>query len=137
MPVYIGLPVLIEEAFRLFNLDIDQSKEHLRNTKKIYLISVEYYLPDFLNEYFKSLNLSLRCYVLDKGLNVIGYEIEEVSNVWTKFISANNLIELIKKLKEKFISEIKDYNFSKVTIEHMEGDSVVIDFTEPYVIEWH
>ena len=74
----------------------------------------------------------------DKGQHIIGYEIEEPSDVWNKFITAKELFSIIGNLQKKFISEIQDYknNFMILTIEKMEGDAEMIKFQEPFIIEW-
>ena len=44
-----------------------------------------------MNKYLK-MNTTIQIFLTDKGQYIIGYEIEEPSNVWSKFINIDNFI---------------------------------------------
>ena len=66
----------------MFYLNIDTVTDELLK-REIRRSSVQYYLPEYMNEFFKSKSLNLKCFTTDKSLLIIGYEIKEVSNIWT------------------------------------------------------
>ena len=125
MPVYFGFPVTIREAFRLFNLQFDED------------------IPKFnldlqLNMHLDKFGLDICMYNISKDMYIIGYTIDEISNVWSKYINVDELIILLTSLKIKFANDITKYgaNFSKIKIEYAEEEkSEIIHFPVPYIIE--
>lgn len=133
MPLYVGVQISINEAYRLFDIDIDESANKIMSDYKIEISRVQFYLQEFINKYLKSKKLSLECYNVGEYRYIIGYKIEEVSN--NKYMKISHCIKLIEKLKYQFLYEIKDYNFDKITLINSEGEDDEIEFTEPYIIE--
>jgi hypothetical protein len=139
MPLYIGIPVTIQEAYRLFDINIDKTTNTICSEKNVRYHFARYYLSDYLNKFFESKRLDLRIFATDKGQYIVGYKIEEPFDVWNKFITATDLVIVILNLKKKFTFEIQDYknNFTKLTIEKMEGEPEIIEFQEPFIITWY
>ena len=128
MPLYIGIQVFMDEAYRLFNIDMNEASNEIISYYKIEKGRVQYYLEEYINKYFKSKNLTLKCYDSGESRYVIGYKMEE-------FIKASHFIKLIEKLKYQFLYEIKDYNFNEITLQNSNCEDEIIDFTEPYIIQ--
>ena len=143
MPVYFGLPIKCQEAFRIFGIDMEMIKRDLIERKKINvrLMSV-YDFADELNNHFEHRGKKVRLFSTDKGQFVLGYEIKEVSDVWYKFINMDELVILLEKLKSQFGEEMLDLkaDIKKVTLEFMEGDEEnpeIVNFPTPYVISFN
>ena len=100
MTVFFGFPVNILEAFRIFNLELDEINSINDIIKSI----------KSLEDYLLSNNSDIKIYETTKGLYIIGYEIKEVSNVWSKFIDTDELIFLLLKLKKKFVKDMDKLN---------------------------
>ena len=133
MPLFVGIQIYMNEAYRLFNIDMEETSNKIMHDYKIEKWRVEFYLQEFINKYLKSKNLTLECYNVGEYRYIIGYKIEEVSN--NKYVKISHCIKLIEKLKYQFLYEIKDYNFDKITLINSEGEDNEIEFTEPYIIE--
>lgn len=133
MPLYVGIQILMNEAYRLFNIDMEEASNKIIRDYKIEKWRVEFYLQEFINKYLKSKKLTLECYNVGEYRYIIGYKIEEVSN--NKYMKISHCLKLIEKLKYQFLHEIKDYNFNKITLINSEGEDDEIEFTEPYIIE--
>ena len=116
MSLYIGIQVFIVEAYRLFDIDMNEASKG------------RVHLQEYINEYFKSKKLSLKCYDAGESRYIIGYKME-------KFIKASHYIKLIEKLKYQFLYEIKDYNFNEITLQNLDCEDEIINFTEPYIIQ--
>jgi hypothetical protein len=133
MPLYFGIPVRVNEAIRILNLDLEEI------TTKV--IQQQYYsdytFVEIANDYLKKSNIQI--YYLDKGLCVCGFKIDEPSDVWNKFINADELIIKLLNLKLLFQKEIEKLNgnLSEVTLEYMEGEPEIIKNPIPYILEWH
>ncbi len=138
MPLYSGLPVAIEEVFRLFNLDMESANSSISEKYKCPKTATHYYFSDYINDFLKKKHLELQVFITDKGQHIIGYEIKEPSDVWNKFTTTTKMISLLSQYKNKFLEEINEYssNFKYVKIEYMEGEPEIIEFVEPFVIEW-
>ena len=130
MPVYFGFPVTIREAYRLFDVKFEETER----TWFLQGMALQH-----LDTHFENLGLSIQLYSTDKGQCIVGYEIEEVSNVWSKFINVDEFINKLTTLKETFAQDINKYiqNFSEVTLEYMEGEPEKISFPIPYIIEYN
>lgn len=142
MPIYFGIPVTKKEAFRLFDLHYEKIKYEIEQKHKlshdIFSYSIECYLFDYLENYFKKINLDIRIYNTDKGQCIVGYEIKEPSDVWDKFINVDQFIIVLTNLKTKFVLETIDYqkNFREVELECMEGEPKFVSYPVPYIIEY-
>lgn len=141
MPVYFGIPVSCKEAFRIFGLDIESVKNRLieRGIKKSW-ISDCYFIED-LNKHLETYPVKIQVYSTDKGQNIIGYEVEEPSNVWSKFINVDDFVTLLIQLKVKFSEEMATIgaDLSEVTLEYMEGDDEnpeKVKNPSPYIISY-
>jgi len=136
MTMYFGLPVCFDEALRIFNLDhvVSEEMKELDNTRWD-----KTNLYPLLNDYFKSRSLTLRIYHLDKGQFVVGYKVEEPSDVWTKLINVDQMIMKLCELRTKFSQETVALHadLSDVALETMEGDRddpQRVAFPAPYIL---
>ena len=139
MPLYFGLPLAFEEAFRLFSLDLEETKQNI--IKKYNLSENSYmdsYFLEYFNKFFSDEEMKMRVFYTDKGQLIIGYEIVEVSNFNKEFLNVDQLISLLGELKELFTEETKKYwtGFEEVLLEHMEDEPEIVSFPLPYVIEY-
>ena len=135
MPLYFGIPLLVEEAIRILNLDLEEiTKEVKKKEYDIYYIYV-----DIANKYLKKKLSKIQINVLDKGLCVVGFIIKETSDVWHKFINTDELIIKLLNLKILFQNEIEKLNgdLSNVTLEYMEGTPKIVKNPIPYILEWN
>lgn len=133
MPLYFGIPVLVKEAIRILNLDLEEiTKEVIQ--KQYY---GDYTFVDIANKYLKSQS-TIQIYYLDKGQCVCGFQIEEPFDVWNKFINVDELVIKLLTLKISFQVEIKKLNgdLSQVTLEYMEGEPEIITNPIPYILGW-
>ena len=135
MPLYFGIPVLVEEAIRILNLDFEEITKEVK--KKEYHSYFTY--VDIANNYLKKKLSKIQINVLDKGQCVVGFIIEEPSDVWTKFINVDELILKLLNLKILFQNEIEKLNgdLSNVTLEYMEGTPKIVKNPIPYILEWN
>ena len=143
MPVYFGLPITCQETYRIFDIDLEMVKRDLIERKNINPRFADVCcFADELNKHFKQCGKKVRLFSTDKGQFVLGYEIAEVSDVWTKFINMDELVILLAKLKSQFGEEMLDLkaDLKKVTLEYMEGDEEnpdTVSFPTPYVISFN
>ena len=143
MPVYFGLPIKCQEAFRIFGIDIELIKSDLIERKKIhprYMGGWEFAIE--LNKHFEQCKKKVRLYSTDKGQFILGYVMKEVADVYNNFINMDELVILLAKLKSQFGEEMLDLNadLSNVTLEYMEGNNKnphVVNFPTPYVISFN
>lgn len=133
MPLYFGIPVKVKEAIRILNLNLEEITKKVMQQKYY----GDYTFVDIANNCLKKSTIQI--YYLDKGLCVCGFIIDEPSDVWNKFINADELIIKLLNLKILFQKEIEKTNgdLSEVTLEHMEGEPEIIKNPIPYIIEWH
>ena len=133
MPLYFGIPVKVKEAIRILNLDLEEITKKVMQEKYY----GDYTFVDIANNCLKKSIIQI--YYLDKGLCVCGFIIDEPSDVWKKFINADELIIKLLNLKLLFQTEIEKNNgdLSEVTLEHMEGEPEIIKNPIPYIIEWN
>jgi hypothetical protein len=140
MPVYFGIPLTCNEAFRIFGLDFEIIKQQLmvKNNWKREFIH-DYYFRDGINDYFIKMSKKIRLYSTDKGQCIVGYIIEEPSDVWEKFINVDEFMTLLIKLKSQFAEEILDLkaDLSEVTLEYMEGEPEIVRYPAPYIISYN
>ena len=133
MPLYFGIPVKVKEAIRILNLDLEEITQTVMQQKYY----GDYTFVEIANNCLKKSIIQI--YYLDKGLCVCGFIIDEPSDVWKKFINADELIIKLLNLKLLFQTEIEKNNgdLSEVTLEHMEGEPEIIKNPIPYIIEWN
>jgi hypothetical protein len=138
MTVYLGLPLTYEEAIRILGLNIDHIISEIKVKYKYLGNYYDPYIIEELNEYLR-VSTKIRICPTDKGQCIIGYEIEEPSDVWNKFINVDEFIVKIINLKTQFIKEIEilKADLSQVTLEHMEGEPEVIKNPIPYIISYN
>jgi hypothetical protein len=141
MTVYFGLPLTCDEAVRILGLnintiinDIKIKHECVGNYRDIHDI----HITEELNEYFR-VSTKIRIFYTDKGQCIIGYEIEELSDLWKKIINADEFVIKIVTLKTQFTKEMEilKADLSQVTLEHMEAEPEIIKNPIPYVIAFN
>jgi hypothetical protein len=125
--IYIGYPVNMEEALRLFKLPR----------------TVDSFNPQWwkCSEYINNeiIKYGLNFYYLDKGFCVVGIEVNNnLGNIWYDHKNIDDciigLIQLKKLVKEKF--ESSGIDLSRIEITHMEGEDVIVSNPEPYFINY-
>jgi hypothetical protein len=140
MPVYFGLPVTCQEAFRLFSLDFEQVKcdimQKHRLSENMYM---DCYFADYLNNFFRNKKLTLRINYLDKGQCILGYHMIQVCNFQKNFVNVDLFIIQLTNMKTLFAMETEQYreNFREVVLEYMEDEPETVEFTQPYIIEFN
>jgi hypothetical protein len=140
MPLYFGLPVICEEAFRLFGLNFEEAKceimDKYKLTKNMYM---DCHFVDRLNRFFEAEEMVMRVFYTDKGQCVIGYEMKEVSVFQRKYIDVSKFMTILTTLKSLFSKETDKWraNFAVVTLEIMEDEPETVREPEPYIIEFN
>jgi len=135
MPVYIGFPVSMEEAYRLFGLDFEttkseQMKTHSKTSPEYPVSSFELSLcvKSFLRE--KSADIDIvdvgpKLNVWDEDLCVIGYEINFDSNCGYEFCTSRNFRLYLETYENRFWDTVNKIgcieNFDKITVKHQNG----------------
>jgi hypothetical protein len=145
MPLYFGLPVTYQEAFRLFGLDFEQAKCEIMEKYKLRENNyMECHFVDYANNFFKEKNMEIRAFYTDKGQCIVGYKIENTSVFERKFVKASDFMNILEKLTTEFWCEIQlthcEENFNKITLEHMEDEPEIVEGFERfelYIIEFH
>jgi len=140
MPVYFGLPVTCREAYRLFDENYNQTELGIIEKYRLFRENpfTDPYMIEELNKFFTRRGLKMRIYSTDKGQCIVGYIIDEASDVSYTFIDVDNFITKLTNLKTKFALEAAQYssNFQHVTLERMENDPIEVSFPVPYIIEY-
>ncbi len=127
--VYVGYPVNLEEALRLFNLEFNEEP-----TSSYYYYSK---CREFINKKINQYGLGF--YVLDKNLHVIGLNLDEsLGSCWENHISIDDSIMILLESKKKIKEAMKNANIdlSNIEITHMEGEDIIMDNPEPFLINY-
>jgi hypothetical protein len=124
--LYIGYPVCLKEAYRIFGQTIGLEGNRFIDYEK-------------LSKYLKPFGLDI--YDTSKGQYIVGLKIDEFGNMWDKFTNVDDSIILLLKYKKEFKDKmiLHEADISNVTIEFMEcskEDIITIHNPEPYVINW-
>jgi len=137
--LFFGIPVTIEEAYRIFKIDIEAIKQEivLKYNFSMYH-TIQARLCDYINSYLKNQNLKIEVLPTDKGQYIIGYKIEEEVTPWGEFKNIDDFIILLLNLKKQFSREIVVCNadLTIVTLERMEGEPEVVNNPIPYLISF-
>ena len=139
--LFFGIPVTLEEAYRIFGVDIEMIKEEIVLKHKCNLgmyHTIQAHLNDYMYAYLGKKAVKLNVISTDKGQYVIGYRIEEDILPWNRFKNVDDFIALLIDLKELFYEEMGECNadLSVVTLEIMEGESEVVHNPMPYIISF-
>jgi len=126
MPIYFGLPVRVEEAYRLFDLDYDEPGDVYNQVKNI-------------NQFFQGENMKMSLHTLNKGMYVLGYVLDGLTPWDKKYYNVNYLIIKLTEYKTLYFVESAPYkeNFEQVTLEHMEDEPEKVESPQPYIIEFN
>ena len=137
MTVYFGLPLNCEEAARILGLNLDHMMSEIKIKYKCSKNYNESYIITEIIEYLQ-VSTKISMYPTDKGQCIFGYEIEEPSDVWNKFINVDEFIIKLINLKTQFSREMEILNadLSQVTLEYMEGEPKVVKNPIPYIIAY-
>ena len=116
MVLYVGYPVTYETACSLLKIPIDPDND------------------DSLLEAVK--NVGLQLHSTDKGQNILGLEVDGVSDLWTTFVSVDEAMIRILQTKKKLKDLINKANIdlSDFMLEKMEGEPERVYNPEPYLI---
>jgi len=157
MPLYFGLPVTCEEAYRIFGLEIgDVSSESLDclcidridlenlkqelAKKKIYMTRdngwpLERVFAGDLNEHFIKHAKNIHLFDTCDGQFVLGYKIQEATDC-NGFIDVDHFTILLAKLKSQFGEEMSDMkaDLSEVEIKYIQRDPEIVKYPTPRVI---
>jgi hypothetical protein len=129
--VYIGYPVLFEEAYRLFKPQLllhgykEEDNQKAGNYPHYNII--EKYLPLFT---------SLRIHWIDKGVYILGFELDDIDRrFWKPLLSADDAAIAILQAKKRFKEEVKaiQLNTSVVEFAYMEDGEETVYNPEPAV----
>ena len=138
MTVYLGLPITCKEAIRILGLNLDNIINEIRIKYKCEEnYDYDSYFFEDINEYLR-VSTKIRFHSTDKGQWIVGYEIEEPSDVSIKFINVDEFIIKIINLKTQFTKEMEilKADLSQVTLEYMEGIPEVVKNPIPYIIAY-
>lgn len=122
--------------FKRTEEDIRKMKEYITKQDLSYNV-YKYYLKKY---FFCKENTDLTLNITDKGLYVIGYELEknEYNSLYTNNeIKISNQIDILNKYKERFMNEVNRLNFdfdNLYLVEGMECDSKKYNNNEPSFI---
>ena len=138
MTVYFGIPLTCYEAVRILGLNINTIINDIKVKRKCVDDYHVIHITEELNEYLR-VSTKIRIFYTDKGQCIIGYEIVELSDLWKKFINADEFVIRIVTLKTQFTKEMEilKADLSQVTLEHMEAEPEVIKNPIPYVIAFN
>jgi hypothetical protein len=125
--IYIGYPVRIMEAYRIFGQTMKYDLYNYKNDTD-------------LSKYLQKYQLDL--YSTDKGQHIIGFEIKEFNDMWNHFTNVDESVILIMNNKRIFKERmaLAKADTTKVTIEYMESgvdDAETFDNPEPYIMSWN
>lgn len=139
--LFFGIPVTLEEAYRIFGVDIKNVKEEIVLKHKCDLgmyHTIQSHLNDYMYTYLGKKAIKLNVISTDKGQHVIGYRIEEDISPWNRFKNVDDFIALLVDLKKLFYEEMGkcNANLSVVTLEIMEGEPEVVHNPMPYIISF-
>jgi hypothetical protein len=139
--LFFGIPVTLEEAYRIFGVDIENVKQEIVLKYKCNLgmyHTMQAHLNDYMYTYLGKKAVKLNVISTDKGQHVIGYKIEEDISPWNRFKNVDDFIVLLVDLKKLFYEEMGECNadFSVVTLEIMEGESEIVNNPMPYIISF-
>jgi hypothetical protein len=142
MPVYFGLPVTCKEAYRLFGQNYNQTELGIIEKHRMFRENpyTDPFMIEHLNKFFQSIKLLIRIFYTDKGQCIIGYIIDEPSDVSNKFVDVDKFITILTDLKARFAVETSGYSwyFNRVTLERMENEPVeILGPITPYIIEYN
>ncbi len=125
--VYIGYPLSMEEALRLCNLTASYDKSDYYNYYKDVKNKLEKYLKPY----------GLHFYALDKGVYVIGLEVDDhLSNM---NVNIDDFMITLITLKNKVKNGISkaSIDLSEVEIEtDLEEEAIIVKNPEPYFINY-
>jgi hypothetical protein len=116
MVLYVGYPVTYETACGLLKISIDpDSDDSLINAVK---------------------KVGLQIHSTDKGQNILGLEVNGVSDLWTTFVSVDEAMIRILQTKKMLTDLIHKANIdlSDFMLEKMEGEPERVYNPEPYLI---
>jgi hypothetical protein len=116
MVLYVGYPVTYETACGLLKIPINDTSEDSL------LVAVK--------------NVGLQLHSTDKGQNILGLEVDGVSDLWTTFVSVDEAMIRILQTKKKLKDLINKANIdlSDFMLEKMEGEPERVYNPEPYLI---
>ena len=163
--LFFGIPVTLEEAYRIFGVDIENVKQEIVLKHKCDLgmyHTIQAHLNDYMYTYLGKKAVKLNVISTDKGQHIIGYRIEEDISAgprracsdadslesvattermippWNRFKNMDDFIVLLVDLNKLFYEEIAVCNadLSVVTLEIMEGEPEVAKNPIPYIISF-
>ncbi len=144
MPTYFGLPLNLNEIIRILNIstiidntfELIMNKQHNKN-RQLYDYEINNFKFYEIRKYVKS-HTKLDLFVTDKGQYILGYKIIQIADVWNNFVDADQLIEILKKLKIDFEEDMLTLNAElfHVELERMENDNIYVNYPKPFIIQW-
>jgi hypothetical protein len=140
--LFFGIPVTLDEAYRIFGINIENVKKEIilkykYNNPGVYYV-IQAHLDKYIYTYLQEKAVKLNVISTDKGQYVIGYRIEEDISPWNRFKNVDDFITLLVDLKKLFYEEMGKCNadLSVVTLEIMEGEHEVVHNPMPYIISF-
>lgn len=125
--VYIGYPVSIEEAYRLFKPQLLLHGFHEKEEHGLPLTKLNDYLSGFT---------TLRVHWIDKNVCILGYNLKSInSRYWSPLLLAEDAAIAILQAKRDFMKAIRqaNINISVVTFAYMEYSDEIVYNPEPAV----
>lgn len=140
--LFFGIPVTLEEAYRIFGVEIENVKQEIVLKHKCDIQKHHHliyaYLCEYMFMYLGKKKVRINVLPTDKGQHVIGYKIEEDISPWNRFKNVDDFIVFLDDLKTLFYEEMGKCNadLSVVTLEIMEGEPEVVHNPMPYIISF-
>ena len=103
--LFFGIPVTLDEAYRIFGINIENVKEEIilkyKYNSGVYYV-IQAHLNEYIYTYLRKKAVKLNVISTDKGQYVIGYRIEEDISPWNRFKNVDDFIALLVDLKKLF-----------------------------------
>ena len=128
---YIGLPVELKEALRIFGRSLPPEEDITCDERRKADENAENELKDHLKQF------NLHLHYIDKGQMVIGYEVS-IGGVF-EIQTIDEILEILNKGKADFKIDMlaAGADLSRVTLSQMECDDVIVEHPEAYYFEWY
>lgn len=117
--LYIGYPISIEEASRLFGF----TGENRYETRDYINRTIHAYFPD------------LSLFPVGRYCVFLGYIVKDVENIWEKHTSVSSFIEKVQQISNNIKEQLEMLNIdmSSVSLALVEGGEKVVENPEPIV----
>ena len=116
---YLGFPISVEEAYRIFKLPIPES--------------CTFYSTDDIDIFLKNKGSKLVFEYCDKGVCAFGLCMDKLTTFCMPMLNVQEATEYLYEMNDVFWSEVKklDLDLSFVNLEMMEDEPVILKNAQP------